>query len=383
MKQTADKFLPRLAMLLSLCAQFSTAHAQGALTPPGAPAATMKSLDQIEPRTPISSAPFTISSPGSYYLTTNLTGSSGSFGISINSGNVTLDLNGFTVQGVHGSTVGIQIPTTYTNLVVRNGTITGWGADGVNSYNSGYPRNQVFEHLTISANGGRGLTTEAGCIVRDCLFIGNVSDGLSSVGGDVGGCISRNNGNFGFNLVNSSARQCLAEYNSNAGFSLNASRALDCVSQNNPGSGIICFGVGDEIRRCRIIYSGGIGINLAGGNVANVIEECEIANNSSYGIYSVGTGGSMISKNNFNLNGFGAIVIGDNNNVIEDNHVVTASGVYGIAISSSGYTNNVVIKNVVVGGGAAYNYSNIGGANDFGPVSSAATATSPWANISH
>jgi hypothetical protein len=33
----------------------------------------MKSLDQIEARTPISSAPFTISAPGSYYLTTNLT----------------------------------------------------------------------------------------------------------------------------------------------------------------------------------------------------------------------------------------------------------------------------------------------------------------------
>jgi hypothetical protein len=41
--------------------------AQGSLTPPpGAPAPTMKTLDQIEARTPISSAPFTISAPGSY-----------------------------------------------------------------------------------------------------------------------------------------------------------------------------------------------------------------------------------------------------------------------------------------------------------------------------
>jgi len=34
--------------------QFS-AFAQGPLTPPGTPAPTMKSLDQIEPRTPIAS----------------------------------------------------------------------------------------------------------------------------------------------------------------------------------------------------------------------------------------------------------------------------------------------------------------------------------------
>jgi len=32
----------------------------------------MKTLDQIEPRTPISSAPYTISASGAYYLTNNL-----------------------------------------------------------------------------------------------------------------------------------------------------------------------------------------------------------------------------------------------------------------------------------------------------------------------
>src|SRR6185437_1380639 len=43
----------------ALLAQFSS-FGQGALTPPGGPAPTMKTLSQIEPRTPISSAPFTI-----------------------------------------------------------------------------------------------------------------------------------------------------------------------------------------------------------------------------------------------------------------------------------------------------------------------------------
>jgi hypothetical protein len=57
--------------LLTLNPQFSTCSAQGSLTPPGAPAPAMKTLAQIEPRTPIASAPFTISAPGSYYLTTH------------------------------------------------------------------------------------------------------------------------------------------------------------------------------------------------------------------------------------------------------------------------------------------------------------------------
>ena len=47
-------------------------NAGGPLDPPGPPGVTMKSLSEVEPRTPISALPFTISQPGSYYLTANL-----------------------------------------------------------------------------------------------------------------------------------------------------------------------------------------------------------------------------------------------------------------------------------------------------------------------
>ena len=49
----------------------------GPLTPPGPPAPTSKTLNEIEPRTPINSLPFVIEEPGSYYLTRNLIGSPG------------------------------------------------------------------------------------------------------------------------------------------------------------------------------------------------------------------------------------------------------------------------------------------------------------------
>ena len=45
---------------------------QGSLAPPVAPQPSMRSLDQIEPRTPILSPPFTINTGGSYYLTGNV-----------------------------------------------------------------------------------------------------------------------------------------------------------------------------------------------------------------------------------------------------------------------------------------------------------------------
>src|SRR5436190_21193357 len=93
--------------------------AQGPLTPPGAPAPTMKTLDQIEPRTPISALPFTIGAPGSYYVTGNLTGVAAQHGITINADNVTLDLGGFERAGPgSGVTTGIRLINSHANATI-------------------------------------------------------------------------------------------------------------------------------------------------------------------------------------------------------------------------------------------------------------------------
>jgi hypothetical protein len=59
------------------------AHGQGPLAPSAAPAPTMKTRDQIEPRTPISGIITIVAS----------------IGISISADKVTLDLSGFTIGG--------------------------------------------------------------------------------------------------------------------------------------------------------------------------------------------------------------------------------------------------------------------------------------------
>jgi len=74
------KTVARVLRLLLDCCSLLLAHpafSQGPLTPGGTPTPTMKTLTQIEPRTPIESLPFTITQPGSYYLTKNLAGVSG------------------------------------------------------------------------------------------------------------------------------------------------------------------------------------------------------------------------------------------------------------------------------------------------------------------
>jgi hypothetical protein len=295
-----------LALLASLGLQAPCAHAQGSLTPPGAPAPIFKTLQEIEPRTPVDaahtpgngSALFIISQPGSYYLTTNIFGVSSTDGIQIITNNVTLDLNGFSLIGSPDANVGIYVPNgpapdfvPYRNIKVWNGTISGWSKWG-------YPgilaagRDMTFEQLTVTTN-------------------------------DVG---------------------------------------------------IYCLG------------------NTGGG--AAVIRNCSINGNIHKGIYIAASdclivGNNVIGNNTANDAASSAIDIFGSFNQVEGNHV-SRSGVLGkgisVTLSAGSYSNNIVIRNYVSGGGIN-NYSFPPNGAIIGPLitntaSSIITNSNPWANFS-
>jgi len=72
-------------------------------------------------QTPINALPSIINSPGTYYLTCNLTAAPGQGGVLITSGKVVLDLRGFTL-----SNAGITIQGN--SVTVRNGTLAARGS---------------------------------------------------------------------------------------------------------------------------------------------------------------------------------------------------------------------------------------------------------------
>jgi hypothetical protein len=192
-----------LALVIAAFGFSETSHAQGQLTPPsGVPAPVMKTLDQIEPRTPIPASPavpvagphFTITQPGSYYLTGNVTVSSGS-GIVINSGGVTLDLNGFSILSTASPSGGVAIrvnldganPTGGT--VIRNGHIrpsaqTGTGTgfrDGVIAV--GAEQNTVVRDVIIERLTGDAINlvlSLGGALVENCSVTDIGGDGITS-----------------------------------------------------------------------------------------------------------------------------------------------------------------------------------------------------------
>ena len=183
-----------------------SAFAQGSLTPPGAPAPTMKTLDQIEARTPISAVPFTITQPGSYYLTTNLVWSSNVSGIDVgNISEVTIDLNGFSLRNTNVVSIlkrAISINgVAGQQVTVRNGFITGAtnGISGIGindgnlgsvlvedvhcytvysgiSLNNGQARN-IVRHCSVENAGYRGIVAD---VVTGCTVRNTFSDGISA-----------------------------------------------------------------------------------------------------------------------------------------------------------------------------------------------------------
>ncbi len=198
-------------------------------------------------RTPISSAPYTITDNGSYYLTTNLT-VSGGHAITIAANNVTLDLNGFTISSTAPSATGVAILLSgyRTNVAIYNGHIQ----SGVTNDNAGVFGGPGFGY-GISAGGDPSNVRVRDVSVRGVLYDGinlrpytdtvvesctvDVAGSYGIVAGTVSGSVARNCGMYG--IIALTANDCVGVA-VGSGSGLFARTANNCYGEGSSGTGL-------------------------------------------------------------------------------------------------------------------------------------------------
>jgi parallel beta-helix repeat protein len=327
----------RLASLFITLTLTSTLYPQGSLTPPGAPAPTMKTLQQVEPRIDISTVPghptiperiHEITVEGSYYLTEDLVTNSDVIVINVAVSNVTIDLNGFTIRqtGAQKATA-IRLNPYVDQVVIKNGIINGFSngilADFTNencrvedmhitnvSWGCSVGPRSIVSNCQLSGSGttNRGISVNEASIVKNCTVVGFQNYGVYSTSGCtitnvtvrgcgggiytgqgtlVSGCSIYQTSNaalYGiYGTAWSTIRDCRLLSCAYKGIYVSSDSLIDgCIVYNSTDTGI-STGVNSQVLNSTVSNAGG---NLGGiyARDNSIIENCIAKNCSTTGI---------------------------------------------------------------------------------------------------
>lgn len=387
MKTSPHRLIVGLMTTVGAAASITLA---GPLTPPPGPvASTYKTLTEVEPRLALdqnvapgdADALFKITSPGSYYLTASFSASSGRAFLEIAASNVTLDLNGFRIQGVAGSLDGIMTSGSVSNIVIRNGTVASFGGDGVDSASASHVR---LEQLRVANVTGVGLRLGGSSTAVSCSVTGSGSHGVALTAGQ--SRLERSSiSNSGGNGVHVSAPHnrifdCTITGSAQTGVSLSGSSQLEQSTVQGSANVGVSMRARDRVANNTISGSTLNGISLSG---AGIVENNQVLDNLNHGLYvytivNSNNGYMQIRNNTFIGNGdaageYGVFCAIDTFAGIIDGNIFRLNR-GGIRVAGSTFT---IMRNISGPNGGLSYHVDPDKLNDIAPIITTFTSTSP------
>jgi parallel beta-helix repeat protein len=211
--------------------------------------------------TKISRVPYTITTPGFYYLAQNLTIApiAGNVAITVEADNVTLDLMGFVLSGVGKSDDGIVFSGIRSNVEIRNGSLRDFNGKGIYALDARGIRvislrvrdtaaagielggtDHLVMNCSVKSAGGHGILVGTGSLVKGNLVLNNADYGIKAYGGSslVGNVVASNGLGIAaasFSLVTDNT---VANNTSNGIYAADKCTLSRNTAYNNTGTGI-------------------------------------------------------------------------------------------------------------------------------------------------
>lgn len=343
---TAPNFDPLRLAVATLAAAAGMAFA-GPLDPPsGAIQPTYKTLAEIEGRTAINAVNtpgdadslFKITQPGSYYLAGNVVGVPGPkvIGIEVTVGNVTIDLNGFVVDGQGQLKTGVLLSGV--NNALRNGSVRNLSQGRGVWITSAYA---IVEDVRTIDTAGVGFDIDADNATLRRISVSSALGGVDGTNADaltIQDSILSENFDFGI-IAGTRARVegCVVDgiYSGIGAPPLIGIRAGDSSSVRDSRvfinvPGVAAYGIhaldGVQVDACNVHVNSSTASLVALNGTGNSVTNCKLSGNTGSG---VGVGISLIS--------------GTNRSRIEQNSIDSVA----TGVNFNNCVFNVVIRNTI------------------------------------
>lgn len=368
----------------------------------------------------ISRVPVVITNSGSYVLTCSpvwTTPIQEGNAIQVEADNVTIDLNGFTVDGAAGTAGGSAIlqVSGRRGLRVLNGTVYGSYGSALSWAGIRAAGDSVEIHGVTATRNDMGIVVGPNARVVNCTVSSNLQDGMVLGPNSMAeGCVAMHNGDDGFRAGEGCGlRRCRAFGNTACGFNVDNGCLLSQIkAEANASNGVLAragavvqegvaysnqfhgFVVGEDSRLGFFVAAANLGWGVIAGPRASV-RDGTARDNAYDGIRAqadtvvrrcLATGNDVdgivldtrcrAEENLCVSNYYAGIYVTNVANQVLGNHVLWNR--WGIEVSTN---NNMIFKNTAFRNGIAdYQFAT---GNKAGPITSDPAHTSPWANVTY